>query len=268
MNVVEDDLITALREFDLEESDAFLYLTLLQTGPTTVNSLSVKLDMEKTKVYRSLHRMQNLGIITSTFCNPTICDALDPQMALSKIIEKKQGQITSMQKILQKISSEITRLGKFDGEKPQIPTFNIIQGRTNIYTRIGNMIQDSSDTVYITAPFSDVRRMSYTVIPDKIKSYTENHGDVILITDDNMSDEMTDITLNASEVKAAILPSNGRTVVSGDSLIMSGNLSPSMKLNDESDTAFYTNSKGIIDSVQELCKHLHKTSVPIINLTR
>ena len=264
MSVFEDEIVSTLMEFDLDETDAFLYLALLQMGPTTVNALSVKLDIEKSKVYRSLHRMQNFGIITTTFCNPTICTAVDPHTAFSLLIEKKNEQVLSMQKMLKKITTDITKIQRHDDEDPQVPSFYIIQGRTNIYTRIGKMIQESSGPIYIAAPFSDVRRMIYTAIPDKIKSYREKGGTVSLITDASQDEVTGDIRLNCSDLKITTLPSRGRVIVSEDSLILSGNVSTSMKLNDETDTAFYTNSRGIIDNMLVLCKYMQGDPTSII----
>lgn len=266
MSVVEDEIISALLEFDFEETDAFLYLALLKMGPTTVNSLSMKIDMEKTKVYRSLHKMQSLGIITTTFSNPTLCSAVDPKTSLSRIIQKKSEQVLAMKKLLDKILVDVTRLERRNEEKPQLSSFFIIQGRTNIYTRIGKMIQDSTNTVYIVTPFFDVRRMSFTAIPDKIKEYTERYGEVVLITGNAGVGEEIEVTLNVPEIRTTKLPSNGRIVVSKDSLIMSGNINDSKRLNDDTDTAFYTNSSGIIDSVLRLCKHLREGSTAVNSL--
>ncbi len=263
MSIFEEELISSLLEFDLEETDAILYVTLLQMGPTTVNSLSLKLDTDKSRVYRSLHKMQNLGIVSTTFSNPTICEAFNPKEALSRLIQKKSEQVIVMRKLLQKITADVGNLKKLDNPKPELSSFCIIQGRPNIYSRIGKLVRDSDGIVYIVVPHSDVLRMNYTALPEIIQTCRNNGGNVILIIDSAKEATSLENDLNVSEVRMTKIPSKGRIIVSSDSLIMSGNIADSMKFNDESDAAFYTNSRGIIDNMLRLCEHLHSCSEEI-----
>jgi len=74
----QEQIVSTLSEFGLDKTDSKLYLGLLQMGSVTVGSISSKLEMDRGKVYRSLNRLRNLGLVSTTFSNPTICRAEDP----------------------------------------------------------------------------------------------------------------------------------------------------------------------------------------------
>ena len=262
-NLTCNEILSFLAAFDFDQSNALRYSNRLSMGPTTVYSLSLESNLEKTKVYRSLRKMQNLGIVTTTFSNPTRCYAVEPQTALTKIIERKKDEIISMQKMLDGISQSITQTKEMENSETQSSAFVVIQGRSNIYSRIGRVIEDSVDTVYLVTTQDDITRMSYTTIPDRIKRCKEKGGKVILITNTDRRSMDDVIDLNASEVRITQLPSKSRLVATRNHLIMSGNINDSMSLNDVNDSVFYTNVFEIIINMLNYCTHLYETSEPL-----
>lgn len=260
-----DDILEALSQFDLEKNDAMLYLCLLQTGPTNVNTVSTKLGIDKGKIYRSLHKLQNWGLVSCTFSNPTICTAIDPERALASIIQRKEEQILTMHKVLKKISDEVSKYKNPQADVLQMPSFYIIQGRANIYARIGKVIEESTETVYIITTAHDLIRMNYTAIPEKIRICNDNGGQVRIITDIrsdiNLLSKVDE--LGAAAVRLSILPSKSRVIVSeGKRLLMSGSMDESMSLNHETDSSLYTNSREIIDNMFSFSTHLWTLAEP------
>ena len=69
----KEQLINSLTHFGLDKADAIVYLGLLQMGSVTVGTMSSKLDIDRGKAYRSLNKLRNLGLVSTTFSNPTIC---------------------------------------------------------------------------------------------------------------------------------------------------------------------------------------------------
>ncbi|MDE1861893.1 MAG: TrmB family transcriptional regulator [Thaumarchaeota archaeon] len=260
----EEDLISALKYFGLEGDDAKIYLGLLRTGEVTVGSLSAKLDVDRGKTYRALNKLRNSGLITTTLSNPTICKAVDPQEALKNIIAKKQDEITTMEKLSKQL---ITNLEELRRPTPvtEVSSFSIIQGRSNIYSRIGKMITESSDVVYIVTTVEDIMRMYHTAIPEKIKECTKKGGQVRIITEISNKQSIQLVNrLGASEIRLGKLPSKGRIVGEKDKqIIMSGSMKGSMDLNDDADSIVHTNSIEIVNNILSLCSHLWKKSKPL-----
>lgn len=261
---IEEDLISALKYFGLEGDDAKIYLGLLRTGEVTVGSLSVKLDVDRGKTYRALNKLRNFGLITTTLSNPTICKAVDPQEALKNIIQKKQDEITTMEKLAKQL---ITNLDELKRPTPatEVSSFSIIQGRSNIYSRIGKMITESTDVVYIVTTVEDIMRMYHTAIPEKIKERIKSGGEIRIVTEiENKQAIQLVNRLGASEVRLGKLPSKGRIVGEKDrQIIMSGSMKGSMDLNDDTDSIVHTNSIEIVNNIFSLCSHLWKKAKPL-----
>ncbi len=259
--ISQNELVSTLKYFELDEDDAIIYLGLLRAGSITVGNLSVTLEIDRGKTYRALNKLRNLGLITTTMSNPTICKAVDPEDALAYIIQRRKDEITTMEKLSKQIVSDLKEIQR-PTTPAEVSSFSIIQGRSNIYTRIGKLIQDSVGVVYIITTMDDIMRMYHTAIPEKIKICIRNGGEVRLLTEMSNKDAVPLIErLGASETRIAKLPSKGRTIVEKDrQIFMSGSMKGSMDLNDETDSIVHTNSSEIVNNIFSLCTHLWKTA--------
>lgn len=147
----------------------------------------------------------------------------------------------------------------------EISSFLIIQGRSNIYSRIGKILQKASGTVYIVAPQEDLMRMYHTTIPERIQLIKENGVEVRILTESVSEKELSFISrLNPSEIRTGKLPSKSRMVVEENKqLIMSGSLNGSMDLNDDGDSVMHTNSIEMVNNMYSLCTLLWNKSKEI-----
>lgn len=259
--MTREELVKTLEEFGLEKTDAELYLGLLQAGPVTVGSISSRLEIDRGKAYRSLSRLRNLGLVSTTFSNPTICNAIEPEEALNTIIQKREDEITTMQKLASKIAKDLKNV-KNETKLNEVSSFSIIQGRSNIYARIGKMIQQAKNPIFIVTTVEDILRMYHTSIPEKIALCKKNGIPVKILTHTNSENLYPLIDrLNASETRIGKLPSKSRIIVEEQrQLIMSGSIKETMDLNDDSDSILYTNSSEMIQNMHSLCNHLWKKS--------
>jgi sugar-specific transcriptional regulator TrmB len=261
---VEEEIITELSYFGLDKTDATMYLGLLRLGSLTVGKVSSKLDIDRGKAYRSLNKLRDMGLITTTFSNPTICESVPPDEALSTVIQKKEDEITTMQKLSQKIINELKDLNR-PQQTSEVSSISIIQGRSNIYSRIGKLIQESSKTIYVVTTADDILRMYHTAIPEKITLCKKKGGIVRVLTDTTSENLLPLISrLKATETRVGKLPSRSRVIVEeGGQLIMSGSIKETMDLNDDNDSILYTNSQEMINNMFSLCNHLWKKAKPV-----
>jgi sugar-specific transcriptional regulator TrmB len=254
-------IIESLSYFGFEDIDSKVYMGLLQTGPVSVGSLSSRLGIDRGKTYRSLSKLRNLGVVSTTFSNPTLCSAIEPIEALNTILGRKQDEIITMKSLSEKISQDISEIVK-NCDVQEISSFLIIQGRSNIYSRIGKILQKATETVYIVAPQEDLMRMYHTTIPERIQFLKENNVEVRILTEVSSNKELSFISrLNPSEIRLGKLPSKSRMVVEENKqLIMSGSLNGSMDLNDEGDSVMHTNSIEMVNNMHSLCTLLWNKS--------
>ena len=257
----QEKIVSTLSQFGLDETDSKLYLGLLQMGSVTVGSISSKLEMDRGKVYRSLNRLRNLGLVSTTFSNPTICRVEDPHRALQSIIQTKEDEIITMQKLAEKIIKDLKQSpnGTLDST---VSSFSIIQGRSNIFARISTLIQQASNSIYMVTTIEDVLRMYHTSIPEKIENAKKNGIEVKLLTYTKNEDLLPLIDrLNASEVRIGKLPSQSRMIVEKDKqLIMSGSIKESINFKAENDSSLFTTSSEMICNMFSLCSHLWQKS--------
>jgi sugar-specific transcriptional regulator TrmB len=260
----QKEIVEALAFFGLEEIDSKVYMGLLQTGPVSVGALSSKLDIDRGKTYRALSRLRNMGVVTTTFSNPTLCSAIAPTEALETILERKQDEITTMKNLSQKIVDDISIIVR-NTDIQEVSSFVIIQGRSNIYSRISKMLQKSAGTVYIVAPPEDLMRMYHTSIPERIEAVKETGVDVRILTEISNDKELAFVhRLNPTEIRLGKLPSKSRMIVEENKqILMSGALNGSMDLNDESDSVMQTNSLEMVSNMFSLCSLLWNKSKPV-----
>lgn len=261
---VEEELITELSYFGLDKTDATMYLGLLRIGSLTVGKMSTKLEIDRGKAYRSLNKLRDMGLITTTFSNPTICESVPPADALTTVIQRKEDEIVTMQKLSRKIIKDLKELNRPQNVS-EASSISIIQGRSNIYSRTGKLIQDSSKIIYIITTAEDILRMYHTAIPEKIAMCKKNGGTVRVLTDTTNENLLPLISrLKATETRVGKLPSKSRVIVEeGGQLIMSGSIKETMDLNDDNDSILYTNSKEMINNMFSLCQHLWKKAKPV-----
>ncbi len=258
-----EKLAAELKEtLDLDELESKIYLSLLRTGPITASALAKDQNIDRARMYRTVEKLVDRNIISTTLSSPKLCIAVEPEKALKIALEKKEEEIKKIKRsgeaIVDKINNEITT-----NQGTNIPTLRIIQGRSNIYSDIAQLIENCTDTVYIATTLEDISKMYHSVIPEKIKECEKKGGKVVLLV------EIDDVKMisfvkrfNATETRVCKLPSKGRIAVQKDKqLIMSDSSQTSS--NSETDFSLSTNAKDITNNLYNLCKFLMKSAKPL-----
>jgi len=262
MEQVEKLAIELKQTLDFDELESKIYLSLLRTGPITASALAKDLNIDRARMYRTVDKLVDRNIISTTLSSPKLCIAVEPEKALKLALEKKEEEIRKIKKsgeaIVDKINSEITT-----NQGTNIPTLRIIQGRANIYSDIAQMIENCTDTVYIATTLEDISKMYHSMIPEKIKICEKNGGKVMLLVEINNIEMISFVKrFNATETRVCKLPSKGRIVVLKEKqMIMSD--STQTASNSESDFSLSTNAKDMVSNIDNLCRLLWKSGKPL-----
>ncbi len=259
---VEKLSIELKETLDFDELESKIYLSLLRTGPITASALAKDLNIDRARMYRTVDKLVDRNIISTTLSSPKLCIAVEPEKALKLALEKKEEEIKKIKKsgetIVDKINSEITT-----NQGTSIPTLRIIQGRANIYSDISQMIENCTDTVFIATTLEDISKMYHSMIPEKIKICEKNGGKVMLLVEINDIEMISFVKrFNATETRVCKLPSKGRIVVLKEKqMIMSD--STQTASNSESDFSLSTNAKDMVSNIDNLCRLLWKSAKPL-----
>ena len=249
---------------DLDDLEAKVYLNLLRAGPITASALAKELDIDRARMYRTVDKLVSRNIISTTLSSPKLCIAVEPNEALKITLGKKEDEVNKIKKsgeaIIEKINNEITT-----NQSSSIPTFRVVQGRQNIYADIAQMIEETSDVLYIVTTLDDVSRMYHSTIPEKISICEKNGGSVRLLVDMNDPKLAPFVKrFNATETRIGKLPSKGRMVVQKDKkMIMSDSAASSNNSGADSDFSLSTNSTEMVDNIFTLCSFLWESSKPL-----
>ena len=266
---------------DLETVEARIYLNLLRLGPVTASALAKELDVDRTKTYRTIDKLLNMSIVSTTISNPKLCIATKPEEVLKIVLQKKQDEINRVEKIGKDVIQKINKIVPItDGH--YVPTFRTVQGRANIYSHVEKILEDSNRTIYIITTSDDILRMYHTAVPEKIKECIDNGGIVRILTatEDKKFLPLID-RLKPTETRLGKLPSKGRIIVEeGKQMIMSDVMNASdfvnmensrsstdsFSLGADTDFALWTNSAEMVNNIFSLCKFLWRTSKPLNKL--
>jgi len=257
-----DSLKGELEEIlDLDELEVKIYLNLLRTGPITASALAKELDIDRARMYRTVDKLVSRNILSTTLSIPKLCIPVDPKEAVKLALRKKEDEVKKIKKsghgIIEKITSEITITNGIT-----VPTFRVVQGRTNIYTDIAQWIENSTGTIYIVTTLEDISKMYHSTIPEKIKTCEKKGGAVKLLVEIDDPQLVSFVKrFNATETRVCKLPSKGRMVVQKDKqMIMSDSAAVNqLSANSELDFSLCTNSTEMIDNLNRLCELLWKS---------
>ena len=264
------DYVDSLKEeleeiLDLDELEVKIYLNLLRTGPITASALAKELDVDRARMYRTVDKLVSRNILSTTLSIPKLCIPADPKEALKLALRKKEDEVRKIKKsgngIIEKINSEIAVTNGI-----AIPTFRVIQGRTNIYSDIAQIIEKSSDTIYIVTTIEDISKMYHSSIPEKIKTCENNGGKVRLIVEIDDANLIPFVKrFNATETRTCKLPSKGRIIVQKNNQMIMSDSAKSTQITSNSDLDFSlcTNSVEMTNNLNRFCEMLWNSSQPL-----
>jgi len=247
---------------DLEELDAHIYLNLLRTGPTTASALAKELNIDRTKTYRTIGKLLNLKIVSTTFSKPKLCVANKPEDVLKNVLQKNETKVNRIRNTKNHIIKSIYETIPTNYSS-NLPSFHITQGTLNVYYDIEKLIENATGIVYIVTTLKDLSKMYHTNIPEKIKICEKNGGEVRLLTEVSSDEFLPFISrFGATEARIGKLCSKGRMIVEqGSQMIMSDTVwDDSDQTNVESDYAICTNSSEMVNNIFTLCNLLWDNS--------
>jgi len=260
---VEKLAIELQETLDFDDLESKIYLNLLRTGPITASELAKDLNVDRATMYRTIDKLVDRNIISTSLSNPKLCTAIEPENALKLGLDKKEEEIKKIKKSGKEIIEKITSIRYCPNQGTNIPTLRIVQGRTNIYSDIGRMIENCFETVFIATTLEDISKMYHSMIPEKIKICKKKGGKVMLLVEINDIEMISFVKrFNATETRVCRLPSKGRIVVQKDKqMIMTD--STQTASNYETDFSISTDAKDMVNNIDSLCRLLWKSAKPL-----
>ncbi len=159
-------MLKTLEELGFDQIDAQVYVYLAKKGIRKASDICKGLKLEKQQLYPSLKRLQSKGTVSSTLEHPARFSALPFEKVLDFFIKAKIEETRNLQQRKVEILSNWESLKLEDDKSTK---FTVIEGRTFIYSKIQQMLQEATIQVLaITtvptlaqAEYRDIFNVSY-----------------------------------------------------------------------------------------------------------
>lgn len=109
-----EKIIEYLKQLELSELEAKLYLTLLQTGPVSVRDLASNVDVKRTTAYLYIDQLVEKGLVIKLVKGAKKLIAADDPKNLEALVQRKVKQADEVKKNFQNVLKDIkTSLPEF-----------------------------------------------------------------------------------------------------------------------------------------------------------
>ncbi len=148
----QEQFSKTLMDFGLTQIDADIYIFLAKKGTQKGLEIRNALKLSKEQIYSSLRNMKSKGIISSTIEHPARFNALPFEKVLDLFIKTKVEETHRLQQTKDEILSNWESLKI--SENDNSAKFTVIQGRTFIFSKIQQMMEETARVVLtiITVP--------------------------------------------------------------------------------------------------------------------
>ena len=129
---------TALEKIGLTKNQATVYLSLLKLGSTTAQNLIKESELHRSRVYDSLEKLQQLGLVSSVVKDyKQYFQAAKPEKLFEYIDEKKEA-----------INQILPELKRLEGMKKEEIQASVYKGKEGLKTIHSEMLREGKD-VYV-----------------------------------------------------------------------------------------------------------------------
>lgn len=128
MSEQSDRLLSLLLPYGLNPDEARLYLYLWENGSNSALKISRDLKLARTKVYRILDKLMNLGLVMVKLGDRgQRFEAANPQQ-LEMLVNQKEIETANLKKHLQELEQELMALSQIGGQQSKVLYYEGIEG--------------------------------------------------------------------------------------------------------------------------------------------
>ncbi len=127
----------SLKNLDLSEKEAVVYLASLELGLTTIQEIAGKSQISRSTTYQVIESLMKKGLMSALTKGKKKYFSADVPERLMTLIDIKERELEKRKKELKAILPELKELARLSGERPKIKFYNGKQGIRRIQEDIG-----------------------------------------------------------------------------------------------------------------------------------
>jgi len=269
----ERTIMKVLRDFGLTDGESKVFLFLAKNGILKAGDISKTIGKHKAQIYRILKKLQNKGIVESTLESPARFTAVSFEKVLDLIIKTKKEDINFMEKEKDEL---LDHWVSFTIEKPtvEIDRFVVIEGRSNMYSKVLQMIEEAEKEVLAVTTSLGVIRADQAGIIDAMKKRNIHFRILVRVSEENL--EIVKRIAKDALPKHPNIEGRHVNLVSGvcprfvimddEEAIFSITLKENSSMLSRDETSLWTNSKGFaVIYAKAFFEELWRSSANIVN---
>jgi sugar-specific transcriptional regulator TrmB len=141
-------IVDDLKGLGLTERESEVYISLSRRKVMKAGDLSRQVRLHKAQVYHILKSLEDKGLVDSTLEVPARFTAVPLEKVLSLSIKARIEDAKHLEKSRDEVLSRWRSMGS-DASTIPLERFQIMSGRSNVYARILQMIDDANEEVAI-----------------------------------------------------------------------------------------------------------------------
>jgi sugar-specific transcriptional regulator TrmB/CBS domain-containing protein len=184
IEVTEHEVVSVLRDFGLTQKEAEVYVFLTKSGIQKAGEVAERLKMHKAQVYRILEALRTMGIVEATLDFPARFVPISFENFLIMAVKAKRDEALQLESRKIKL---ITTMQSAETEKPgpQQAKFAVVKGRTKVYSRILQLVEEAKSGVLAMTDNIGIIRSEQAGIFDLTKKREANFRILTNVSKDN-----------------------------------------------------------------------------------
>lgn len=147
----QEKVLKTLEDLGFTQSDARVYIFLAKRGPLKASALAKSLKIRRQTLYFTIKNLQKKGLITSTLQRPARFSVVPFEKVLDLFVKAKLEEAQRMQLNKTELLSDWQSIALPETEEASAK-FAVIEGRSNIYSKIQQMLEETEKQVdFITS---------------------------------------------------------------------------------------------------------------------
>ena len=153
----QEKVLKTLVSLGLTQLDAKVYILLAKRGPIKARDAAKALKISKQRIYPIIKNLQGKGIATSTLERPARFSAVPFEKVLDLFVKAKIEQAQRIQQNRAELLSDWQSIAIAEsGSSPA--KFTVIEGRSYVYSKIQQMIQETENRLSFVATVPSLAR--------------------------------------------------------------------------------------------------------------
>ncbi len=171
----QEKVLKTLRNLGLTQLDSKVYIYLSKKGPTKGREISKALKLQKQQLYQSLKHLRSKAIVSATLEHPARFSAVPFEKVLDLFIRVKLKEAKSIQHDKTELLSNWEAI-RVEETPDTYPKFMVIEGRTIIYSKIRQMINETNNRLSIISTVIDLARADkFGLLDTSFKNELQSH---------------------------------------------------------------------------------------------